>query len=84
MRKFECIVGDPLGIHARTAASLASEARKYASKIVMEADGESVEVADLIGVMGLGVVYGQSITLEFEGADEDAAFEGIRGILTEL
>lgn len=82
MKKFECMIGDPLGIHARTVAAMAVEAGKHACSIVIRAGEGSAEVTDMIGVMGLSIGYGQTVTLEFEGAQEDAAVEGLRSVLT--
>ncbi|MGL5438054.1 MAG: HPr family phosphocarrier protein [Lachnospiraceae bacterium] len=74
MKRFTCMIEDPLGIHARTVALLAGKASKYSCKIMIEANGERIEATDLIGIMGLGVKYGQRITVELEGDDEEAAY----------
>lgn len=81
MKTLECTIKDPLGIHARTAAMLAREAGNHACRITLKANGDSAEVTDLIGVMGLGITCGQKIMMEFEGADEDRAFEQYQGLL---
>ena len=80
MKKFECTIKDPLGIHARTAALLAKEAGNHSCRITIEADGACVEVGDLVGVMCLGVTCGQKIAMECEGLDEDRAAEQFQRI----
>ena len=45
------------------------------------ANGKSAEATKLMAVMGLGVKCGQTVTVTVEGADEDAACEGIRAFL---
>ena len=78
MKKFEYVVKDDVGIHARPAGLLVKEAKKYESKITISKDGKSAEATKLMAVMGLGVKCGQSVEVSVEGGDEDAAFEGIK------
>lgn len=79
MKKFEYVIKDEVGIHARPAGLLVKEAKKYESKITISKDGKSAEATKLMAVMGLGVKCGQSVEVAVEGTDEDAAFEGIKG-----
>ena len=78
MKKFEYVVKDEVGIHARPAGLLVKEAKKYESKITISKAGKSAEATKLMAVMGLGVKCGQSVEVSVEGGDEDAAFEGIK------
>ena len=78
MKKFEYVVKDEVGIHARPAGLLVKEAKKYESKITISKDGKSAEATKLMAVMGLVVKCGQSVEVSVEGGDEDAAFEGIK------
>ena len=78
MKKFEYVVKDEVGIHARPAGLLVKGAKKYESKITISKDGKSAEATKLMAVMGLGVKCGQSVEVSVEGGDEDAAFEGIK------
>lgn len=78
MKKFEYVIKDEVGIHARPAGLLVKEAKKYESKITISKDGKSAEATKLMAVMGLGVKCGQSVEVAVEGADEDAAYEGIK------
>ena len=54
------------------------EAKKYESKITISKDGKSAEATKLMALMGLGVKCGENVEVSVEGADEDAAFEGIK------
>ncbi len=78
MKKFEYVVKDEVGIHARPAGLLVKEAKKYESKITISKDGKSAEATKLMAVMGLGVKCGQSVEVSVEGGDEDAALEAIK------
>lgn len=78
MKKFEYIITDEVGIHARPAGLLVKEAKKYESKIVISKDGKKAEATKLMAVMGLGVKCGNTVEVEVDGADEDTAFEAVK------
>lgn len=78
MKKFEYVIKDEIGIHARPAGVLVKEAKKYASKITLTANGKSAEATRLMAVMGLGVKCGQTVNVEIEGSDEETAYESIK------
>lgn len=78
MKKFEYVIQDAIGIHARPAGMLAKEAKKYQSKVVICKDGKRAEATKLMAVMGLAVKCGNTIEVEVEGADEEAAFEAVK------
>lgn len=78
MKKFEYVIKDEVGIHARPAGLLVKEAKKYESKITISKDGKSAEATKLMAIMGLGVKCGQTVEVSVEGADEDTAFEGVK------
>lgn len=75
MKKFEYIIQDELGIHARPAGMLVKEAKKYESKIVIRKEGKTAEATKLMAVMGLGIKCGQTVEVKISGADEDTALE---------
>ena len=55
MKKFEYVIKDEIGIHARPAGLLVKEAKNFESKIMLVKDGKSAEATKLMAVMGLGV-----------------------------
>ena len=55
MKNFSYVITDEIGIHARPAGLLVKEAKKYASKVVIKANGKSAEATRLMAVMGMGV-----------------------------
>ena len=77
MKKFEYVIKDEVGIHARPAGMLVKEAKKYESKVVLSKDGKKAEATKLMAVMGLGVKCGQTVNIEITGAEEEAAYEGM-------
>jgi len=78
MKKFEYVIKDEVGIHARPAGILVKEAKKYESKITISSNGKSAEATKLMAVMGLGVKCGQSVEVTVEGSDEDTVAEEMK------
>ena len=78
MKSFEYVVTDPVGIHARPAGLLVKEAKQYASSVMINKGGKKADAKKLMMLMGLGVKSGETIVVEIEGEDEDAACEGLK------
>lgn len=78
MMAFEFTINDPMGLHARPAARLVKEAAKYASRIVLEANGKAVEATRLMALMGLRVKAGETVKVTVEGEDEAACAEALK------
>ena len=83
MKNFSYVITDEIGIHARPAGLLVKEAKKYASKVVIKANGKSAEATRLMVIMGMGVKCGQTVEVEVTGDDEDTAFEGMKAFFEE-
>ena len=83
MKNFSYVITDEIGIHARPAGLLVKEAKKYASKVVIKANGKSAEATRLMAVMGMGVKCGQTVEVEVTGDDEDTAVEGMKTFFEE-
>ena len=83
MKNFSYVIKDEIGIHARPAGLLVKEAKKYASKVVIRANGKSAEATRLMAVMGMGVKCGQTVEVEITGDDEEIAFEGMKAFFEE-
>ena len=84
MKQFTYTIKDALGIHARPAGMLAKKAKSYADTTVsISANGKTVNAGQLMKLMGLGVKQGTEVTIACEGANEDAAAEGLLAFLQE-
>ncbi len=81
MKSFEYTIKDPMGVHARPAGILVKEAKTYKSKITISFNGKKEEATKLMKIMGMGIKTGNTITVEVEGEDEDAACEGMKKFL---
>ena len=83
MKNFEYTVKDELGIHARPAGMLVKEAKKYESRITITKEGKTVDVTKLMMLMSLAVKCGQTVEIQVEGSDEEAAFAGMKAFFEE-
>ena len=78
MMTFEVAVKDPMGLHARPAGCLVKEAARFKSRIVLEANGKSVEATRLLALMGLRIKSGETVRVSVEGADEAVCAEAMK------
>ncbi len=84
MKQFTYTIKDALGIHARPAGLLAKKAKSYAdTTVTITANGKTVNLGQLMKLMGLGVKQGTEVTVTCEGANEDDACAGLLAFLEE-
>lgn len=81
MIKVEFEIKNRLGLHARPAATFVQACNKYKSQINMIFNNRAVNAKSIIGILALGVAYGDSVEVEVDGEDEEAAMEEIRELL---
>ena len=76
MRK-EMVVQLAGGLEARPIAVLVQVASQFESSIYLEADEKRVNAKSIMGMMTLALKAGEKLVVEANGADEEAAIEGI-------
>ena len=81
MKKKIITVELPDGLEARPAAMLVQVASQYDSRIYLESGSKRVNAKSIMGMMTLGLIAGQSITVEADGADADQAVSEIEKYL---
>ena len=81
MIEFEHTVKDPVGLHARPAGRLVKEAARYKSRIVLAANGKSVEATRLMALMGMCVKTGTVLRVTVEGEDESTCAPAFQAFL---
>ena len=74
------VLADALGLHARPAAVVARTAAAYAADVFVEADGHQASGKSLLGLLSLGIRYGDTVKIWAEGADAQAALEAIAAL----
>ena len=73
----EVTVENQVGLHARPATFFIQKANEYKSSIWVEKEERRVNAKSLLGVLSLGIVGGTTIRIIADGADEQAAVEGL-------
>lgn len=71
MKSFSYVITDEVGIHARPAGLLVKEAKKYASKVMLNAGGKSADATKLMAIMSMGIKQGDEVSITVDGDDED-------------
>ncbi len=83
MKKFDYVITDELGIHARPAAILVKEAGNFSSKVELTCNGKVADLSKLFAIMSLGVKKGERVTVTVDGADEDNAYAVLKKFFEE-
>lgn len=82
MLKETIVVGLKNGLEARPAALFVQIASKYESHISILLTDKQVNAKSIMGMMSLGAIKGQEITLLVDGEDEEEAMEALVEFLT--
>mgnify|MGYP000687835617 FL=1 len=69
------------GLEARPVAQLVQVASQFNSEIYVEIGKKRVNAKSIMGMMTLGLVTGESITVEADGTDEEQAVAEIEKYL---
>lgn len=84
MKSFTYVVKDPEGIHARPATQLVQHAAKFkTTKITVNYNGKKVDCKGIFGMMSLGAKQGASLTFDFDGPEEDVAYDTMKKFVEE-
>ena len=68
-------IKNELGLHARVAAMLSSEANRFKSKIFFEAGGTKADGKSLLSILTIACPKGSVVTIEAKGVDARDAVE---------
>jgi len=72
------------GLHARPATALVNAVNSFTADVNLEANGRTVNLKSIMGVMSLGISKGTQVKISASGSDETAALEAVeRAITTE-
>ncbi|MDX1497778.1 MAG: HPr family phosphocarrier protein [Salinisphaeraceae bacterium] len=81
MAEREVTIINKLGLHARAAAKLVTEASAYESDFRIAKGSREVSGKSIMGVMMLAAAKGTQIRLIAEGPDADAALDGVEALI---
>ena len=73
----DVMVQTQVGLHARPATFFIQKANEFKSSIWIEKEERRVNAKSLLGILSLGIVGGTAIRIIADGADEQAAVEGL-------
>lgn len=83
MKEISYTLKDPLGIHARPAGLLVQKLQGFGCAVTVSRGGDSCDGKKLLALMKMRVKTGETISLKFDGADEDAAAAAAESFLSE-
>lgn len=78
MKKFQYVITDEIGLHARPAGLLVKEAKKFESRIQVTKGDCSAGADRLMALLGLGIKCGDRVEVTMEGPDEEQALEALK------
>jgi phosphocarrier protein HPr len=70
MTEREVTIRNRAGVHTRPAASIVKLAAKFKSEFYIEKDNVEINGKSIIGVMTLAAEQGSTLSLKFDGPDE--------------
>ena len=79
----EVIVTNRAGLHTRPASMIVRTASKYKAEFFIQKDGYEINGKSIIGVMTLAAEQGATLLLQFDGPDEEEAFEAMAAIFAD-
>ena len=83
MKKFDYVVKNPMGIHARPAALLAQACTAFKSVVTISTDDHTADAKDVLQILGLASAKGMTLHVTVDGDDEEAAAEKILEVIQE-
>ncbi len=66
-------VRNPLGLHARIAARVVRECRKFTGSLTVQKEGKSFDFKNITGVITCNAKCGEILTFSFDGEGEEEA-----------
>lgn len=77
-------IRNKLGLHARASAKLSQTASRFAAEVWLSKGTQRVNAKSIMGVMMLAAGQGCELTLETQGADEQAALDAVTALVDDL
>ncbi len=74
-------ISNKLGLHARASAKFTKLAGSFECEVHLSRNGRRINAKSIMGVMMLAAGLGSEITLETDGADEQAAMQALLAMI---
>ena len=82
MQEREMTIMNRLGLHARAAVKLVSLSSRYASSVVLVANGRRANARHLIAVLMLSASMGSVVSIRVSGPDEADAMTAVTRLIS--
>ena len=82
MQEREITIMNRLGLHARAAAKLVTLASRYASSVVLIANGRRANARHFIAVLMLSAGMGTALSIQISGPDETKAMKAMTRLIS--
>ena len=83
MKEVIYTIQDAQGVHARPAGLLVKKLKECTATPALTKGDKTIDPRKMFALMGLGIKCGETITLTFDGADEEAAAAALEAFLKE-
>jgi phosphocarrier protein HPr len=74
-------VADPLGLHARTAATFVRLASRFDAQVQVTRGSQTIDGKSIMGILLLAAAAGTLLTVSAEGRDEQTAVDALCGFI---
>lgn len=81
MKRIEIVIHNRTGLHARPARVLVNLAKQFKSDLRLQHGEKRANAKSMVSVLALGVVSGNSITVQADGVDEEKAIADIEAAI---
>ena len=77
----EMQIVNPLGLHARPAASLVQTVLKFKCEIYISLNGHRVNAKSIMGLLTLAAAHGSTVIVSCTGSDAQDAMNAVRTLI---
>ncbi len=84
MKTYDCILSNPLGIHARPAAMIAQVCTNFKSSVQIACNGRTAGGNNVLQILALHAVKGDQLEITVDGLDEDDCLAEIKKVLEDI
>jgi phosphocarrier protein HPr len=82
MQERQLTIMNRFGLHARAAAKLVTLVSRYASRVVLVANGRHADARHLIAVLMLSASMGTAVSIQISGPDETEAMRAVTRLIS--
>ncbi|MCD5410677.1 MAG: HPr family phosphocarrier protein [Clostridiales bacterium] len=76
------VIGNEIGLKARTASMLVREATKYKAESIIVKDGDEYDCKSIMNILTMSAKKEEEVLLKVEGPDEKIAMKNLEMLIT--